>query len=175
MECECISTNRWSKFVFLPSIVFIVLIPYFLHNLLCEGATWYQTHASAAKAAIDSLTRSLGLEWGAFGIRVCGIAPGPIADTPGMSKLSGGIEAEVLEEALGKRIPVQRLGRTNDVAFAAVFLCLNTSGFITGETLVVDGGAWLSSEPQIPREMVSDLSRRVEGKSRAIKPEMAKL
>lgn len=36
------------------------------------GATWYQAHASAAKAAIDSLTRSLGLEWGSFGIRVCG-------------------------------------------------------------------------------------------------------
>lgn len=36
------------------------------------GATWYQAHASAAKAAIDSLTRSLGLEWGGFGIRVCG-------------------------------------------------------------------------------------------------------
>uniref|UniRef100_A0A061SLR5 2,4-dienoyl-CoA reductase [(3E)-enoyl-CoA-producing] n=1 Tax=Tetraselmis sp. GSL018 TaxID=582737 RepID=A0A061SLR5_9CHLO len=51
------------------------------------GATWYQAHASAAKAAIDSLTRSLALEWGAFGIRVAGVAPGPIGDTAGMSKL----------------------------------------------------------------------------------------
>lgn len=47
------------------------------------GATWFQAHASAAKAAIDSLTRSLALEWGTEGIRVNGIAPGPIADTAG--------------------------------------------------------------------------------------------
>lgn len=40
------------------------------------GATWYQAHASAAKAAVDSLTRTLGLEWGAYGVRVVGIAPG---------------------------------------------------------------------------------------------------
>ena len=40
------------------------------------GATWYQAHASAAKAAVDSLTRSLGLEWGAHNVRVVGIAPG---------------------------------------------------------------------------------------------------
>ena len=43
------------------------------------GATWYQAHASAAKAAIDSLTRSMALEWGEHGIRVVGIAPGPIS------------------------------------------------------------------------------------------------
>ena len=39
-------------------------------------ATWYQVHASAAKAAVDSVTRSLALEWGEFGIRVNGVAPG---------------------------------------------------------------------------------------------------
>ena len=43
------------------------------------GANWYQIHASAAKAAIDAMTRSLALEWGEYGIRVNGIAPGPIA------------------------------------------------------------------------------------------------
>ena len=48
------------------------------------GATWYQVHASAAKAAVDSITRSLALEWGQFGIRVNGIAPGPIDGTAGI-------------------------------------------------------------------------------------------
>lgn len=47
------------------------------------GATWYQVHASAAKAAVDSITRSLALEWGEYGIRVNGVAPGPIKGTAG--------------------------------------------------------------------------------------------
>lgn len=42
------------------------------------GATWYQVHASAAKAAVDSITRTLALEWGSNGIKVNGVAPGPI-------------------------------------------------------------------------------------------------
>lgn len=45
--------------------------------------THSQAHASAAKAAVDSLTRSLALEWGAYGIRVNGVAPGPIEGTAG--------------------------------------------------------------------------------------------
>jgi NAD(P)-dependent dehydrogenase (short-subunit alcohol dehydrogenase family) len=47
------------------------------------GATWYQVHASAAKAAVDSITRSLALEWGEYGVRVNGVAPGPIKGTAG--------------------------------------------------------------------------------------------
>lgn len=45
------------------------------------GATWFQMHASAAKAAIDAITKTLALEWGEYRIRVNGIAPGPIAGT----------------------------------------------------------------------------------------------
>jgi 2,4-dienoyl-CoA reductase [(3E)-enoyl-CoA-producing], peroxisomal len=53
------------------------------------GATPYQSHAAAAKAAIDSLTRSWALEWGDYNIKVNGIAPGPIADTAVRSLLGG--------------------------------------------------------------------------------------
>lgn len=42
------------------------------------GASWWQVHASAAKAAVDSITRTLAMEWGSAGIRVNGVAPGPI-------------------------------------------------------------------------------------------------
>ncbi|KAK9937400.1 hypothetical protein M0R45_014194 [Rubus argutus] len=51
-------------------------------------ASWYQIHTSAAKAAVDATTRNLALEWGTdYDIRINGIAPGPIGDTPGISKL----------------------------------------------------------------------------------------
>ena len=50
---------------------------------------FFAAHAAAAKMAIDSLTRSHSLEWSDYGIRVNGIAPGPIADTPGYDKLAG--------------------------------------------------------------------------------------
>eukprot|EP00658_Telonema_sp_P-2_P073433 TRINITY_DN62504_c0_g1_i2.p1 TRINITY_DN62504_c0_g1~~TRINITY_DN62504_c0_g1_i2.p1 ORF type:complete len:289 (+),score=67.56 TRINITY_DN62504_c0_g1_i2:129-995(+) len=82
------------------------------------AATWYQTHACAAKAAIDSITRQLALEWGDFRIRVCSIAPGPIADTPGMLKLSGGtvsythLRAHETPEHLVCRLLLEKKNRT---------------------------------------------------------------
>ncbi len=55
-----------------------------LEKVYClNGRDVVQAHASAAKAAVDSLTRSLAMEWGAFGVRVNGIAPGPTGGTAG--------------------------------------------------------------------------------------------
>ena len=51
------------------------------------GGTAAQLHVSAAKAGIDALTRTLAVEWGAYGIRVNGIAPGAIDDTEGVRRL----------------------------------------------------------------------------------------
>ncbi len=135
------------------------------------GATWYQAHASAAKSAIDSLTRTLGLEWGVDRIRVNGIAPGPIADTPGTAKLAPGLDGDVVEEMVAEGIPIGRMGKGFDIGMAVVFLCSDSSGgFITGETLVVDGGQWLYKPPMVDRELVSELSRSVEKKSRDMRP-----
>lgn len=139
------------------------------------GATWYQAHASAAKAAVDSLTRSLGLEWGSYGVRVVGIAPGPIADTPGMTKLAPGDDKDAITDLVAEFIPIGRMGSKADIALAAVYLCSPAGGFITGETLVVDGGHWLFKPQMLPREMVAEMSRRVEGKSRAMAPAKSKL
>lgn len=136
------------------------------------GATWYQVHASAAKSAVDSMTRTLALEWGIDGVRVNGIAPGPIADTPGMAKLAPGIDGKVVQDMIAEGIPIGRLGRGFDIGMAAVFLsCEGSGGFITGEILVVDGGEWLYKPPMIEREMVDDLSKSVEKKSRDMRPD----
>jgi len=137
------------------------------------GATWYQAHASAAKSAIDSLTRSLALEWGCDKIRVNGIAPGPIADTPGTTKLAPGVNAEDVEEMIKEGVPLGRLGKAFDIGMAAVFLaCDGSGGYISGDVLVVDGAEWLYKPPMVPKEMVAELSRKVEAKSRALRPKM---
>lgn len=139
-------------------------------------ATWYQAHASAAKSAIDSLTRSLALEWGCDNIRVVGIAPGPIANTPGTTKLAPGFTSDDVNEMIAERIPLGRLGTAMDIGMTAVFLaCDGSGGYISGDTLVVDGAEWLYKPPMVPREMVAELSRKVEAKSRALMPKTSKL
>jgi peroxisomal 2,4-dienoyl-CoA reductase len=110
---------------------------------LHHTATPLQIHASAAKAAVDAITRSLALEWGGLGIRVNGIAPGPIADTVGMSKLAPGDATAQLE----RRIPIQRFGRIDEIGSVALFLCTDAASLIHGTTIVADGGAVLTGLP----------------------------
>lgn len=100
-----------------------------------------QLHVSAAKAGVDALTRNLAVEWGRYGIRVNGIAPGPIEDTEGMKRLV----PEFVKEKLKKNIPLGRFGRISDIEKAALFLCSDAASFINGAMLVVDGGQWLSA------------------------------
>lgn len=102
------------------------------------AATPLQVHASAAKAGVDAITRTLALEWGPLGIRVNGVAPGPIDETEGLARLAGELRDKVIEG-----VPLRRLGTTWDIGWAAVFLASDAASYVTGETLVVDGGAWL--------------------------------
>lgn len=102
-------------------------------------ATPMQIHVSAAKAGVDAITRNLSAEWGRHGIRVNGIAPGPIEDTEGMKRLL----PEPLKEKITKRIPLGRFGRIADIENAALFLTSEAASYINGVTLVVDGGQWL--------------------------------
>jgi peroxisomal 2,4-dienoyl-CoA reductase len=103
------------------------------------AATPLQIHVSAAKAGVDAITRNLAVEWGKYGIRVNGIAPGPIEDTEGMKRLL----PEPLKEKLQRKIPLQRFGRIKDIENAAIFLCSDAASYINGVTLIVDGGHWL--------------------------------
>jgi peroxisomal 2,4-dienoyl-CoA reductase len=104
------------------------------------AGTPLQVHAASAKAGIDALTRTLAVEWGPIGIRVNGIAPGPIDGTEGMTRLAPG-EARAKMIA---RIPLRRFGSVEEIAAAAVFLASPASAYTTGAVLVVDGGQWLS-------------------------------
>lgn len=99
-----------------------------------------QLHVSAAKAGVDALTRNLAVEWGRYGIRVNAIAPGPIEDTEGMTRLV----PEAFRNHLRKNIPLGRFGRIADIEKAALFICSDAASFINGIVLVVDGGQWLA-------------------------------
>lgn len=104
-----------------------------------------QLHVSAAKAGVDALTRNLAVEWGRYGIRVNGIAPGPIEDTEGMQRLV----PEPVKERLKKNIPLGRFGRIADIEKVAVFLCSDAASYISGSVLVVDGGQWLAANRMV--------------------------
>jgi 3-oxoacyl-[acyl-carrier protein] reductase len=88
----------------------------------------------ATKAAIDGLTRGLARELGARGIRVNSVAPGHLETETG-----GHLEPRQLEQ-VARRTPLQRLPELSDVTPVVEFLASPAAGFITGQTIVVDGG-----------------------------------
>ena len=89
------------------------------------------THYCASKGGMNGMIRAMALELAPKKINVNAVAPGAI-QTPGAG---GAISGEIL-----KLIPWQRVGQPEDIANAAVFLLSDASGFITGASLVVDGG-----------------------------------
>ena len=92
------------------------------------------------KAAVISLTQQMAVEWAAYGIRVNAVSPGPIATHPTAMRM----QSQEIRERVA-RIPMERVGTAEEVAQAVVFLASGESSFITGQSLVVDGGSVLTS------------------------------
>lgn len=88
----------------------------------------------AAKAAIDGFTRGLAREVGPRNITVNSVAPGYLR-----TDMTHGLDEEQLQQIV-RRTPVGRLGEVQDVAAVVLFLASEQAGFVTGQTLVVDGG-----------------------------------
>jgi NAD(P)-dependent dehydrogenase (short-subunit alcohol dehydrogenase family) len=97
-------------------------------------------HSAAAKAGVINLTRTLAVEWAQHGIRVNAIAPGPIDTEETRTRLW---PTEELREQLLRRIPLGRFGREDEVAHACAYLVSDFAGYVTGDVLTLDGGAWL--------------------------------
>ena len=114
--------------------------------------TLFHSHVCAAKAGINMLTKCLAMEWGAAGVRVNAISPGPIRDTEGMARLTPTPESEA---ALKRVIPLGDYGEKRDIADLAVYLCSDSAKYITGAILDCDGGFSLAgggavAPPAIP-------------------------
>jgi len=96
------------------------------------------THYGASKGGINMVTRCLAVEWGKYGIRVNGVAPGLI-DSPDLDKNVPG-----WREKYSSRAPVGRIGTPLDIANACLFFASPASSWISGQTLIVDGGVLLA-------------------------------
>jgi NAD(P)-dependent dehydrogenase (short-subunit alcohol dehydrogenase family) len=107
-----------------------------IHGL--QGAPEHSAYA-ATKGAIIACTRAMAVELGYRGIRVNAIAPGWIMVDAHATAIPGFNLKQAAEDAQNK-VPVARFGIPLDVAKMAVFLCSEDAGFITGQTMVVDGG-----------------------------------
>ena len=93
-----------------------------------------------AKAGVINLTRTLGLDWGPYHVRVNAIAPGWVRGK-GPTTTDERLQAdEALRQQRISTIPLGRQGEPADIAAAAIFLASDASEWITGETLVMDGG-----------------------------------
>jgi len=102
---------------------------------------------NAAKGGVNLLTKNMALDAAPHGIRVNAVCPGRIATPMPMSRLKPGDDWETLLAQWGKNIPLGRIGRPEDVAHAILFLASDEAGWITGTTLVVDGGSTISHLP----------------------------
>lgn len=102
-------------------------------------------HGGVGKAGVDSMTKSLAVEWGPYGIRVNALAPGytPTAGVNIATRMVDDSAAHI--ERVAASVPLGRVGRVQDIVWAAVFLLSPAASFITGASLTVDGGKWLSS------------------------------
>jgi 3-oxoacyl-[acyl-carrier protein] reductase len=108
-----------------------------ISSLASKSCVPYSTVYSATKAAVDSITKSLGHELGSRNIRVNAINPGVVQTEGTQSK---GIMESELRQEIETRTPLQRIGLPEDITKAAVFFASDDSAWITGETLVIAGG-----------------------------------
>ncbi len=112
-------------------------------NVTSTGAHRPQSPGMAAyvasKHGLDGLTKSLALELGPAGIRVLSIAPTLVA-TPGIARLAEGQDVSELASRIDQAIPLRRLAQPDEVARVALFCVSELASFVSGSTILVDGG-----------------------------------
>ncbi|CAG7572147.1 3-oxoacyl-[acyl-carrier protein] reductase [Barrientosiimonas humi] len=100
-----------------------------------------QANYSAAKAGMQGFTKTLAIELGKFGVTANAIAPGFIVtDMTAATAERVGMDFEAFQQAAAQQIPVQRVGRPEDIAAMAAFFASEDAGFVSGQVVYVAGG-----------------------------------
>ena len=106
----------------------------------------YVVPSAAAKGGVLAMTRSLGSEWGKYGIRTNAIAPGPFPTKGAWGRLvPPGLG---IEKKMKNRIPLKRFGEHIELANLASFIMSDYAGYINGEVITIDGGEWVKGAGQ---------------------------
>jgi 3-oxoacyl-[acyl-carrier protein] reductase len=101
-----------------------------------------QANYAAAKAGLIGFTKTLALELGKFGVTANAIAPGYVeTDMTQASAARQGLDFEEWKLAAAQEIPIGRIGKPEDVAAVASFLCREEAGYVSGQVIYVNGGA----------------------------------
>lgn len=120
--------------------------------------------SACAKAGVLTMTKSLGVEWAPYGVRVNAIAPGPIPTEGAWKRL---IPSEELEKKLEHSIPMRRFGTQEELSNLASFLMSDLSSYITAECVALDGGEGLQGsgfnllDQFIPREQLKAMFQKM--------------
>jgi len=106
-----------------------------ISSMAGENKNSHMASYASSKAAVNHLTRNIAFDLGPKGIRVNGIAPGAIKT----GALATVLTPEI-EKAMMQHTPLGRLGKPDDIAYAALFLCSRAASWISGQILTVSGG-----------------------------------
>ncbi len=100
-----------------------------------------QTNYSAAKAALQGMTRTLAIELGPYGITVNAVAPGFIdTDMTRATARRMGVDPEALQQGASQHIPLRRVGQPSEVASVIAFLASEDASYVSGQVIYVAGG-----------------------------------
>jgi len=138
----------------------------------------YVVPSACAKSGVETMMKSLGVEWGQYGIRMNCIAPGPIFTEGAFSRLDP--SGQMINEAV-KAIPTGRLGETEEIANLATYMCSDYASWLNAETVTFDGGEFRSLAGEfnklrkVPKEMWDMMEQMIRTSNKKSKGDTSKL